>query len=441
MAEREKYGREPGEINLRSEEVSEILGKTPGWLVHWGIGILFVVVAKMILLSSFFSYPDIVRAPVVITKENPPSVMIARSSGKPEVIFFRDGSSVKKNDTLAVIENSARHDDVFRLRGYIRQLNRMILLNEELSGFSIPGDLVLGEVQPSYNLFTTSLHDYNMFVRQDLYEKRIKALNEELNEYNYFRNNLERQKVLAGRDLQLSLAQFGRDSLLFASNVISSSEFEKAQAVLLDKQRVFETSRLNLSDAGITIARLERNIADTKLEKEERLQQLHTGLTNAFRQLESSLAAWENSYLIATPATGILNYLTIWSSLQELNAGDAIFSVVPEDMGDLHTRIILPFSGAGKVIPGQRVNIKLDGYPYMEFGMIEGRVHSLSGAPVENGFPAVISLTNGAVTSFGFELEVTRQMPGIAEISTDEMSLLRRLISPLRHLIKNRVIS
>ncbi len=441
MAEREKYGREPGEINLRSEEVSEILGKTPGWLVHWGIGILFVVVAKMILLSSFFSYPDIVRAPVVITKENPPSVMIARSSGKPEVIFFRDGSSVKKNDTLAVIENSARHDDVFRLRGYIRQLNRMILLNEELSGFSIPGDLVLGEVQPSYNLFTTSLHDYNMFVRQDLYEKRIKALNEELNEYNYFRNNLDRQKVLAGRDLQLSLAQFGRDSLLFASNVISSSEFEKAQAVLLDKQRVFETSRLNLSDAGITIARLERNIADTKLEKEERLQQLHTGLTNAFRQLESSLAAWENSYLIATPATGILNYLTIWSSLQELNAGDAIFSVVPEDMGDLHTRIILPFSGAGKVIPGQRVNIKLDGYPYMEFGMIEGRVHSLSGAPVENGFPAVISLTNGAVTSFGFELEVTRQMPGIAEISTDEMSLLRRLISPLRHLIKNRVIS
>ena len=441
MAEREKYGREPGEINLRSEEVSEILGKTPGWLVHWGIGILFVVVAKMILLSSFFSYPDIVRAPVVITKENPPSVMIARSSGKPEVIFFRDGSSVKKNDTLAVIENSARHDDVFRLRGYIRQLNRMILLNEELSGFSIPGDLVLGEVQPSYNLFTTSLHDYNMFVRQDLYEKRIKALNEELNEYNYFRNNLDRQKVLAGRDLQLSLAQFGRDSLLFASNVISSSEFEKAQAVLLDKQRVFETSRLNLSDAGITIARLERNIADTKLEKEERLQQLHTGLTNAFRQLESSLAAWENSYLIATPATGILNYLTIWSSLQELNAGDAIFSVVPEDMGDLHTRIILPFSGAGKVIPGQRVNIKLDGYPYMEFGMIEGRVHSLSGAPVENGFPAVISLTNGAVTSFGYELEVTRQMPGIAEISTDEMSLLRRLISPLRHLIKNRVIS
>jgi hypothetical protein len=429
------------EIHLRSDDMQEILGKPPGWLVRWGIGVLFLVVVVLMTGSRFFSYPDIVRAPVVISKENPPSVLIARSSGRPEAIFHIDGSEIRKNDTLAVMENSARYADIFRLRDYIRFINGIILSDSDISRVPIPGDLVLGEVQPSYNQLAAALYDYRIFVSQDYYEKRIAALGEELNEYAGYRDNLVRQKSLVNRDLQLGLTQFRRDSLLYVSGVISVAEYEKAQTSLLNKQQALETSNLNISDAGITIARLERSIADTRLEKDLRHQHLMTVIGNAFRQLESSLAAWENSYLIVAPATGTLNFLSIWSSLQELRAGDPVFSIVPEDMGSLHTWITLPFAGAGKVKPGQRVNIKLEGYPYMEFGMVEGRVHSVSGAPVADGFPAVIALTNGATTSFGYELDVVRQLPGIAEISTDEISLLERLFSPLRHLLKNRAIT
>ncbi len=439
MAKEKGNNKQAENINLRSDDVQEILGKPPAWLVRWGTTLLLLIILIIISGSNFFSYPDIVPAPVVITKENPPSVLIARASGKPEVIFYRDGDPVRKNDTLAVMENSARYSDIFRLRDHIRNFNDVIISDKDISQASIPGNLVLGEVQPSFNQFTASLHDYSIFMNQDFYEKKIAALNEELNEYRDYLNNLRRQESLALNDLQLGQTRFARDSLLFISNVISVSEYEKAQALLLDKHKALENTSLNLSEAGITIARLERSIADTRLEKEEKHQFLLTTLLNSFRQLESSLAAWEYSYLIVAPTTGVLNYLSIWSSLQELRAGDAIFSIVPEDMGELHTRITVPFRGAGKVRPGQRVNIKLEGYPYMEFGMVEGRVHSVSGAPVENGFPAVITLTNGAMTSFGYELEVIRQLPGTAEIATDEMSLLERFVSPLRHLMKNRI--
>jgi hypothetical protein len=440
MAVNDKTDQKAERLNLRSEDVQDILGKPPGWLVRWGIGILFLIIIIVISGSGFFSYPDIVRAPVVITKENPPSLLMARSTGKLEAIFHADGSAVNINDTLAVLENSARYADIFRLRNYIRHINDIMSSGSDISRVSIPGDLVLGEVQQSYNQLASSLYEYRIFVNQDFYEKKIAALIEELNEYSGYRSNLERQKLLAHRDLQLGLTQFNRDSLLFISNVISVAEYEKSQTLLLARHKAVEASSLEISDAGITIARLERSIADTRLEKEEKHQYLLTTLGNAFRQLESSLAAWENLYLIVSPANGTLNYLSIWSSLQELKTGDPVFSIVPDDMGSLHTRIILPFGGAGKVRPGHRVNIKLDGYPYMEFGMVEGLVHSVSGAPVENGFPAVISLVNGAVTSFGRELEVIRQLPGTAEISTDEISLLERLFSPVRHLVKNRII-
>ncbi len=439
--ENRKSGKTNIDISLRSEEVGEILGRPPAWIVRWGTGIAFMVIAVVIAGSSFFSYPDIVSAPVLITKENPPSVLIARSAGKPEVIFMADGTRVSAGDTLAVIENPARFNDIFRLGRYVESANSAISPDRDIIAVSLPAGLVLGEVQPSYNAFSAALNDYRIFIKQDLYEHRIDALTLELNEYTRYRDNLSRQKSLAERELELGMAQFRRDSALFTAGVISASEYEQVQAALLNRQKAVENSELALSDAGITIARLERTIADTRLEKEERHQKLYTEMINAFRQLESSLAFWENRYLLVAPAAGTLNYLSVWSSLQELREGDAAFSIVPEEMGNLHARTIVPFRRAGKVRPGQRVNIKLEGYPYMEFGMVEGRVHSVSGGPVDEGFPAVILLTRGAVTSFGHELEVVRELPGIAEISTDELSLLERLISPVRHLLKNRLVT
>ncbi len=435
-----KPGEKNTDINLRSEDVGEILGRPPAWIVRWGTGIAFAVIAVIIAGSSFFTYPDIVRAPVIITKENPPSVLIARSAGKPQVIFLADGARVSAGDTLAVIENPARYSDIFRLGNYVRLVNSAIFQNDDILYVSLPSDLVVGDVQPSYNAFVAALNDYRIFITQDFYEHRIAALTHELEAYTSYRENLDRQKSLAVRELELGMTQYRRDAALFASEVISASEYERAQTLLLSRQKTVENAELALSEAGITIARLERTIADTRLEKEQRQQNLFTALVNAFRQLESSLATWENRHLLVAPAAGTLNYLSVWSSLQELKEGEPVFSIVPQDMGNIHARIIVPFRRAGKVRPGQRVNIKLEGYPYMEFGMVEGRIQSVSGGPVEEGFPAVISLSQGAVTSFGHELEVVRELPGIADISTDELSLLERLISPVRHLLKNRLV-
>ncbi len=45
--------------------------------------------------------------------------------------------------------------------------------------------------------------------------------------------------------------------------------------------------------------------------------------------------------------------------------------------------LLLPAEGAGKVEPGQKVNIRLDNYPYMEYGMLEGVISHISEIPDE----------------------------------------------------------
>ncbi|MDY0202359.1 MAG: HlyD family secretion protein, partial [Tenuifilaceae bacterium] len=61
-------------INIKSDEITEILGTPPRWVVRWGITLIFTIIGIVFIGSIFFRYPDTIIAPVVITAENPPSV-------------------------------------------------------------------------------------------------------------------------------------------------------------------------------------------------------------------------------------------------------------------------------------------------------------------------------------------------------------------------------
>jgi len=60
----------PEEINkieIRSEEVQEILGRPPKWILRWGIMLLFSVILLLFVGSWFFKYPDIIASDITVT--------------------------------------------------------------------------------------------------------------------------------------------------------------------------------------------------------------------------------------------------------------------------------------------------------------------------------------------------------------------------------------
>ena len=54
------------EIELRSKEVQDLLGKIPSWLIRNGIVLVMVLLIVLVAGSWFFKYPDIITAPVVV---------------------------------------------------------------------------------------------------------------------------------------------------------------------------------------------------------------------------------------------------------------------------------------------------------------------------------------------------------------------------------------
>jgi multidrug resistance efflux pump len=107
------------DIEIRSEEVQEILSFVPNWMIRWGNSLFLLLIIMLLFISWFIKYPDIINADVIITTEIPPQKEYARVTGKIDTLFVKDTQHVIENETLAVIENTANYSDVFFLKSIV----------------------------------------------------------------------------------------------------------------------------------------------------------------------------------------------------------------------------------------------------------------------------------------------------------------------------------
>ena len=60
--------------DIRSDEVTEIIGKMPHWILRRGITIIALLCIMVLTGAYFFKYPDIIPAKVTISSGNPPTL-------------------------------------------------------------------------------------------------------------------------------------------------------------------------------------------------------------------------------------------------------------------------------------------------------------------------------------------------------------------------------
>ena len=166
MAEKGTKNKEAQNIQLRSEEVQEILSRPPAWIVRWGTTLIVSVILLLLAGSWFFKYPDVVHSTIVVTTEHPPAPIIARSNGKIEHLFVRDKEKVEEDQPLAVIENTANYDEVLEIEQKVLSWKSDTL--EAVVHSNIPDkNYKLGRIQPVYATFLKKVEDYDHFLKLD----------------------------------------------------------------------------------------------------------------------------------------------------------------------------------------------------------------------------------------------------------------------------------
>jgi multidrug efflux pump subunit AcrA (membrane-fusion protein) len=423
---------------VRSDEMAEILGTPPKQIIRYGITVVGAIVVMVVVGSAFVKYPDIIPAPITITTEAPPEMLIARVSGKPMAILVKDKMQVVANQLVAVMQNSASYSDMERLTRLCPGNSDNAALADRLAAISFPENLSLGDVQSSYNELLKNLSQYKLFIRQQYYPRKEQALIAEISGYHKYQSKLTNQQAITQQDYHLTLKQLRRDSLLLAQKVIAPADYEKTESAMLSKRSSVAQTGISATNAEIELAKLSQSLTELRMEAGSKQQQLVDNLLASYNQLKSSLAQWDEKYVLKAKREGMLSYLKVWSVNQEVRAGETLFAIIPRNKGKIVGNASLNRASMGKIAEGQSVNITLNGYAKQEFGTLKGRVLKISLAPGDSSYSATISIPQNLVTTYKKPLHLRGELTGTAEISTDELSILARIWAPLKYMISQQ---
>ena len=426
-------------IELRSGEVQEILGGVPSRIVRYGI-LVFVAIFSLIILFSFiFYYPDILRSNIVVTTENPPATLVARATGKIDQLFVEDKDHVQAGQTIALIENPADYNDVLELEQMIIAVQPAFdTLNFTVSQ-RFNKSLQLGAVQEYYSQFLTRYDELNEFYQRNYYVLKERSYKEQLKNARILYDRLWEQKVAIDKEYQIKQRNYERQKKLLAGEVVSSTVLEQAESEMLSKKSELDGIRSTLAEKQIAISELDQKIIENEKEYHDYKIQYESALIEAFNNLKSQASDWFLTYVLRSPIDGVVTFNKFYAENQNITNGDRVLAIVPEDVGEVIGKVELPVRGSGKVKEGLDVNVKFDNYPYMEYGLVRGRVKSVSLVPEDSFYMVEITFPNGLVTNYDNELQMQSQLMGQAEIITEDLRLIQRIFNPLKSLWKERI--
>jgi HlyD family secretion protein len=416
-----------------SEPIKEIMGNPPGKILRWGNSILLIVFAIVIFFAWLLRYPDTIPAQVEITTMNPPVTLVTKITGRIKYLFVTERENVKAGQLLAVMETSASMNDIRILKQTIDTITEPFLLSQKaFYNFS-----ELGEIQVYYATFLKNLSDLNNYNDYDFYGNKIKSLTDEINGIQEYIDRIIVKERLFTQNQRLEIKKYKRDSTLFADNVISESELERSHQALIRINIELQQVRLDHSAKSIEMAEKRQLLQDYRINRLEEKEKLISILEEAFLNLKAQINIWETNYLLVSPVDGIVSFTRFWTVNQTVVKDEPVINVVPLESGNFLGRINLKMQRSGKVKEGQIVNIKLSGYPYLEFGMVRGIVKSKSMVPTGDAYIIEVDLPDGLNTMYGKKLDFTQNMQGTAEIITEDLRLLQRIINPFRYLVIN----
>ncbi|QOW10118.1 HlyD family efflux transporter periplasmic adaptor subunit [Kaistella flava (ex Peng et al. 2021)] len=420
-------------IELRSESVQDILSQPPHWMIRWGNTIIFIILLLILVMSYIIKYPEFVPASVIITSQNPPEKLEARTNSKIEKILIKDHQKVKTGQVMMVLQSTANYHDILELKDITDSLSTNQLQSFPLQKVST---FKLGEIQSDYNSFAKAFQDERLFTRLQPYAPENLAANQSLSEYRGRIANLQQQRSIEVAKYELTKKNFQRSQELFNQGVIAALELENEKIKFLQAEQNLKNINISLSQMQEAISGLNKTKSGASINTEKDKINYSSQTLQLYEQLRKSLRQWEQSYLFISSTDGTVSFQQFWGENQFVKQGDVLMSILPENTESLIGRMQIPSANSGKVQTGQKVLIKLDNYRFQEYGIIEGKVQNISLTPDENGnYYVDVILPKRLKTSYNKTLPFDKELKGNGEIVTEDLRLIERFFFQIRKLL------
>ena len=424
---------------IYSDEVQEIMGRIPGRVVRWGISVIFSIFVILLGVAYFFKYPEIVTSSIVLTTTNPPTELIARSTGKVEHILVENGQSVLPNELIAVLFSTADYRSVLQLEKVLS--DSLFSLSTERGYFENRTNL-LGELQPHYTALEKTCKSYSHYMQTGAIPQQKIRIEQQIKMLYAGLRAQEKQLEILQRDLRFERNNQKRDSVLFHSHALTEADYDASVQKLLQKELSVTSQQSSIISTKNDILSQEKQLTDLTIQYDNEQNEFQLQFEEQRTQLLAEIRLWKDKYILNAPIAGKITFTKYWAENQNITIEDRLATIVSEDSTQIIGRITIPSSGLGKVEVGQQVNVKLNGFPYMEYGLLKGRLISISSVPEtinqeEIGYIGEVAFPQGMVSSYKNKFRFIQQMDGTAEIITKDTRLIERFVQPIESLFKN----
>lgn len=425
------------------EEIQEIIGRKPAWILRWGVSIIIVIVVALSFGCYLIKYPETVTATITLTSENPPADLTAKTSGLLDSVFVKNGERVSRGQVIAVIASAARMNDILLIESLLKDDDDRLWssLGQKEHIIHNLSNLKLGDIQETWIEYLTIYSDYQDYTDIDQMGQKKKLLDDQVRSAKEYYHRLEIQRRTLVEDLSYERKEVYRDSILLSSKMISQSEYESALKVFLAKENSLAGFDATMANASLSRLQIEQQILELDVQRISKETEYKRRIEQAANDMLGKIALWKEQFTIMAPYDGVVSLQNVWGKGQRVVAGDIISSMAPENGVTVIGKLKASSSGFGKVKVGQTVNIKLSGFPYLEFGIIKGTVKSISSIPVKSQegiyYTVDVVFPEGLISTYCQNIPFVQDMDGVAEIVTDDIRLAEQIIRPLLSLFRN----
>ncbi len=436
--------------------------------------------------ASLGSIDEVGKATGLLVPQGEPYKVNPVVAGKISRVYVQEGQIIKAGQVVAEMDNQMVMTEIERLQEEKTALRTQLVQTDSLIDKTALEaqtrvEIAASEQQVQKSAIASAqvrlvansqlmnqLHKQRSATSQrreqiePLIAKSKELLKQRQDEVTAYRERAERLKALAAegaisREMHFQAEQALRDREL----AIIKSQIEETP---MTRDRLFEAkqaeaqttrsitqSQSEIQQTQTEIQRLQSELVQKQAEantiqvqSQQKIQQMQVEKTQIQAKIQQAEKIIEKTktelqqYYLTAPVDGVVLSMNIRNSGEVVQPGQTIAAIAPQGV-PLILQAVLPNSEAGFVKVGEIAQIKFDAFPYQDYGIVTGKVASISADAKPNEklgavYRVEIALERDRLTANNQIIKFKPGQTATAEIITRHRRIIDVILDPVRQI-------
>jgi HlyD family secretion protein/adhesin transport system membrane fusion protein len=392
---------------------------------------IMAFIATFIVWSIYSEVDEVVRGEGKVIPSSQTKVIQHLEGGIVDHIYVKEGQNVKKGDPI------------YRLKNATSQANSK---KKEISLISLSAEYKRVQAQVDFkDISQLSDLDENQrdIFKQEMqnFENELSGLRDKLSQSKLEKKqkssrlkNLRNELKTASENLKISKKLLEKGA---ASKKQYLAELSKKQALMTEISDI--KSSIPIIDQKISEAKnkIKSFTSETKSKWLKKLNEIETKIKQ-LKEDKSAQKDREARKIVTSPVNGIVQKLYFHTIGGIVKAGDRIAEITPVD-DKLIIKAKIKTSDRGEVLVGQDVSIAITAYNYAKFGLLKGKLLSISPDSFsdKNGMSYYEVKVKANKYNFAKDKPILPGMVADINILTGKKTIFRYILKPLKDISKN----